>query len=286
MIAVPTPQGSWWPSWELFGDAMVLSALLGALLPLAGTALVLRQQVFVAASIGQASALGAAAAMFVGHTVRAVGAAPAVRATALAAAIATAVMSMRALSVRATTLEARNAWIFLIGGSMAMVLLASDPHGLQEVQRMQLSSVLFATTADVWAAAVALAAATFAVCRWPRSLALWATDPWTARAQGVHTTAVDVLVGTALGAVIGYAVSATGLLFTFGCTVLPVLCARELAKSLRGVVVAASAAGVAAQAVGLAVANRFDLPPGQATVVVLTLAAVVARAAARRTPRT
>ena len=56
-------QGGWWPDWALFGDALATGAWLGVVLPWLGVLLLLRQQVFVAAAIGQAANLGVAGAM-------------------------------------------------------------------------------------------------------------------------------------------------------------------------------------------------------------------------------
>ena len=59
-------EAGWWPSWELFGDTVVTGLLLGAVLPLFGVVLVLRQQMFVAAAIGQAANLGVAVVLALG----------------------------------------------------------------------------------------------------------------------------------------------------------------------------------------------------------------------------
>ena len=271
----------WWPSWELFGDSLVLAVLLGAVLPLVGGLLVLRQQLFVAASIGQSANLGIALALQCGlgvpHALSAGEGDVAVRAAGLLAAIVTTVVCLRALSTRSTTLEARNAWMFLFGGSASMVLLAQAPHGMQELQRLLLSSLLFASPFDGALVGACLAVGLL-VLRWqPRRLLLWAMDPRSAAAYGTSVLACDLLVGAYAGFVIGYAVYATGLLFTFGMTVLPVLCAREVAGSLRAGARLALLFGSTAPVAGLLCAHRFDLPPGQATVALLGALALLLR---------
>jgi ABC-type Mn2+/Zn2+ transport system permease subunit len=85
------------------------------------------------------------------------------------------------------------------------------------------------------------------------------------------------MVGVLVGAVISHAILATGLMFTFAATVLPVLAARELAGSLRGVMLLAPTIGLIGQALAFALAHRADLPPGQVAVVVFGGAALLTR---------
>ena len=266
---------SWWPAWDLWGDAFLVALLFGASLPLLGVVLVLRQQMFVAAAVGQATAFAIAVALQCGLHAHAGGTVPLV--AGLAAAVATSILGLRAMSARASTIEARNAWLFLAGGSGAMVVVASSPHGMQEVQRLMLSSLVYAGPGDVLGAGLGLGVVVLLAWTLPRRLAAWAIDPGTAAAHGIDVRAMDVMIGTCLGLVVGHAMAATGLAFTFGSMVLPVLCARELAGSLRGVCLWAPAIGASSALAGMMLGNRFDLPPGQAAVCVAAAAGPVLR---------
>ena len=276
---------SWWPSWQLFGETIVVGLLLGAVLPLCGTVLVLRQQMFVAAAIGQAANLGIAVVIALGlgsaHAGgHAHGELPALGGGLLFA-MAAAVAAMRALSRGASTLEASSVWTFLAGGSLSVVLLADAPHGLSEVQRLMLSSLLCVGPGDVWVAGCAAVVVVLAVLLWRRRLVAWAMDPASARAYGARVAGYDVVVGGLVGAVLGWSIHSTGLVFTFACTVLPVLAAREVGGSLRAVAVSAPLIGVAAVAGGLALGNRCDLPAGQTSATVLVAVAAAAAGAVR-----
>lgn len=279
MNATVLAEASWW---ALFGDAFVVALLLGASLPLIGVVLVLRRQVFLAVAVGQAANCGMAAAIRCGADVVAHGGAVTGRVVALASgltfACCAAIGSLRALSRSGGGLEARSAWTFLAAGAAAMLLLADTPHGLQEVQRLFLSSVLGAAPTDVWIALL-LAAGVVIALRWQRQrLWLWAIDPSIAGVYGLAVARRDVAVGLAVGAVIAFAIHATGLAFTFGLCVLPVLAAREVARSLRQVVWLAPLLGTIAAAAGFALGDRFDLPPGQCAVVAAAAAVGLARA--------
>lgn len=279
MIAVAVQEAGWWPAWELFGDALLGGLLLAAVLPLLGIVLVLRQQTFVAAAIGQAANFGIAVTMVMiaastgGHA-HEVGAA---LGGGLLAAVLASIAALRAMSARASTLEARSAFVFLVCGSGALLLLADAPHGAQALQRLFLSSLLAIGRGELltvgFAAAVVLALA----ARHAHAVLAWAMDPRTTAAHGGRVLRMDVLVGCVLGLVLGLAMHVAGLVFTFGLTILPVLAVREVALSLRAVLLAAPVLGVVVQALAFALAHRFDLPPGQVAVVVAGGAVVLAR---------
>lgn len=263
---VRAQQQGWWPDWSLFGDAMLVGLVLAAVLPCFGVLLVLRQQVFVAAAIGQAATFGFALALACGvghaHGGDAEGRAGVVAAGAVAA-MSTTIAALRAMSARQTTLEARSAWVFLFGGSAAMLLLNDVPHGPQAVQRLFLSSLLTVAPYDVGLVLVGAVLLVAAALPLRRRLLLWAIDPWTAAAHGARPWRYDLLVGALLGAWFAHAIAATGLVFTFGAAVLPVLSARSLAGSLRAVLLLAPLLGAIGLGLAFALAHRLDLPPGQ-----------------------
>lgn len=287
MTAIPHESPGWWPDWQLFGDALATGAWLGLVLPWLGALLLLRQQVFVAAAIGQAANLGVAVAL---ATAAAVGACPLhvhgassppwLVAASATPAMATAWWALRAGDGARAAIEARSAIVFLVGSAGAMVVLAGQPHGAQELQRLFLSSLLSAGPLDAWFAAVACALAA-TMLRWrPRMLLAWAIEPRTARAHGVPVNRLDLLAGVFLGAVTSQAILATGLLYTFAAMVLPALAARAAVRSLAAIVWLAPALGLVGQLAAFALAHRLDLPPGQ--VAVLVYAAFAGLAAALR----
>lgn len=262
-------------AWSLFGDAWTVALLLAALLPCCGIVLVLRQQVFLSAAIGQASTLGIAVGIWCGLAPAALPGGSHTETLALLLAVgsgvATAVLAMRALSTSGSQIEARSAAIFVTGSALSVLLGSTDPHGLEEVRRLTLSSLLGVSGLDLWLAGTALAATALALGLAGRSVLLWAMDPGTARAHGANVPLLDVLVGGWIGACTGFAIHATGLLFAFGLSLLPVLIARELAASLRAALWLAPAVGVLGTTTGLVVAHRLDLPPGQMAVGLLAI---------------
>jgi ABC-type Mn2+/Zn2+ transport system permease subunit len=254
-------------AWTLFHDAILAAVLLGCLPPLCGIVLLLRQQVFLSAAVGQAATLGIALGLSFG--LRVDGAQALV--LAIAAGALTTVLAMRALSTGGPQLESTSAWLFLLGGGLSVLLASHDPHGLEEVKKLTLSSLLGVTSVHVAIAAAALLATVLALLRWRHRVVLWATDPVTAQVHGSPPFAYDLAVGGWIGACTGFAIHATGLLFAFGATVLPVLAARQACRSLRAVWWCAPLLGGAGTLIALAIAHQesVDLPPGQSAVALL-----------------
>lgn len=282
---MPAQSGGFWPDWALFGDAILVGTLLAMVLPFGGALLVLRQQVFVTAAIGQAATLGFAVALALGlgsaHDLGHSHGRAGLVGCGMAAAVLTAIAALRALSARQSTMEARSAFVFLFAGSVAMLLLDRVPHGPQVVQRLFLSSLLTVAPSDVWLVLVGALLSLLGL-RWRRRLLLWAIDPATAEAHGGKALHHDLVVGTWLGLWLGYAIVATGLVFTFGAAVLPVLAVRSWVRSLWAALLLAPLLGAAGLVAGFVLAHRFDLPPGQVFVALLGTVAAVARLLPRR----
>jgi ABC-type Mn2+/Zn2+ transport system permease subunit len=256
-------------SWGLFRWTYLAGVALAVVLSIAGVVVVTRGQVFIAAAISQASLLGLAVNLWFGWG------SPVVAATAFsgAAALVTARRGSRRIGAGG---EESTAWVFLVCASLAILVLARQPVGLKEVQSMMASSVLGATPREaVVFGVLALVGLTVPVVA-GRRLALLVTDPTMAAAVGTRVGAWGVGIAVVLGLVTGLAVQATGLLFAFGCLVLPALVAKNLCRDVGPMFWVAPAVGVVAVLFGFLVAHRLDYPPGQ--VVVAVLAVVLAGA--------
>lgn len=272
-------------AFALFGNAWITALMLGALLPFAGVVLVARQQVFLGAAVGQGATLGLAVALAAGfggdHASGQAQGETVALAFALVAGSAVAFGALRALSARGSSIEAFNATVFLLGSTGSMLLLSNSPHGLAEVQRLQLSSLLGASPTDVLVAIAGLGATLVLAWTHGRRTLLWALDPATAGALGLRLVRYDLAVGAWLGLCMGFAIHVAGLPFAFGLSVLPVLLSRPLCGSLRAVTVSAPCVGLGAVALALVLAHWLDLPPGQVAVTLLGLAVPLAHGLGR-----
>jgi len=264
-------------SWPLFHNAYLSGWLIGVLLALTGVGVVARNQIFIGAAVAQASTLGIALGMWVGaalgepfSTEHAHGALSFVGVLfAVAAALLTA-------GAREGAHEATTGWVFLACASLAILVLAHSPHGLEEINHLVSSSIIGATRADVWLFGGLAALAAAAVLAARERIILFAVDPAMAAAVGMRTVRWRAGLAAWLGLVVGLSMRATGLLYTFGCLVLPVLVAIALCRETRALFLVAPAVALATGIAGFVLANHFDDPPGQMTVALQSVALAAA----------
>lgn len=273
-------------SWSLFQTTYLAGWLLAALLALVGVWVVAREQIFLGVAVSQASALGIAVAIFVGVEPTGAGALGELLATALAvaAAVATALVSARVRREGGESPEAVTGFVFLLAASVPTLLLSGSPHGLEEIERLSFSTLLGASETDL----ALLAGLTLAVgalaARHRSALVLVAVDPAMASAVGLRPRVVRLLVAVALGVCVGLAMRISGLLYTFGCLVLPALVARSLGREIRPLLVTAPLVALAAAVPGFVLAHGLDTPPAHTTVALLC-AALLGAWALRRVRR-
>ena len=274
--------------WPLFHTAWLTGWLLAALLALGGVLVVARDQIFIGAAVSQASVLGLALALRTGDLLGPDGppwlrddgflAAMAVLSSALAALLTT-----RRGDDEGRSPESLTGWVWLLASSVAVLAVAHSPHGLEEVHRILSSSIVGATDrdVDVFTALLIGSAAVAAVAH--RRLLLLAIDPVMAAAVGVRVGRWTLALSCWLGIVAGLAIRCAGVLFTFGCLVLPALVARHLCREVRPMLVVAPLVGLGAAGAGFVLAHHWDYPPAQMAVALLCgLAAVTAPVPALR----
>ncbi len=261
-------------SWPLFGTSYVAGWLIGLLLSLVGVLVVARNQIFVGAAISQASLLGIALGLQAGRIalLSAVGWAGSelfLSGCAGLFAIVAALVAGWAGERSASSHESITGWLFLVGASLSVLVLASSPHGTEEIHRLAASTIIGATARDVVLLAVLLAAAAAALARWHGELVLLSMDREMAAAVGLRVARWNAAMAIALGVAVGLSNRVAGTIYTFGCLVLPALVARVLCREVRSMLFVAPLVALLAGVVGFVVANHFDLPPGQTAVALL-----------------
>jgi ABC-type Mn2+/Zn2+ transport system permease subunit len=261
-------------AWPLFGPTWVAGASIALLLALAGVWVVARDQVFLGAAISQASTLGIAALLWLAGLDAARDLAwletPALTgACAVAASVTTALLTVAPRRPGSESAEARTAWIFLLAASLPMLLLAHSAHGLEEVHRLMFSTLLGVAPEDVWVLGTLALATAAAVLRWREPLLLFALDPEMAAAVGLRTERWGRVIAVWLGVALGVSIHVAGLIYTFGCLVLPALVAKNLCREMKPVLVVAPGVAVTSAAVAFGLAHATDVPPAHAAVALL-----------------
>ncbi len=272
--------GEFAASWPLFQHAYLAGWLIAVLLALVGVLVVARNQIFIGAAVAQASTLGIAVGMWAGavlgsEVLRGDHAHGALSLVGVLFAIAAALFTARDGGAGGTR-EAATGWVFLASSSLAIIVLAHSPHGLEEIHHLLSSSIIGATPADVWTFAALAAVSLVVVAATRDRLLLLAFDPAMAAAVGMRPAWWGAALAVWLGLVMGLAMRATGLLYAFGNLVLPAIAAASLCRESRSLFWAAPAIALVCAVVGFILANHYDDPPGQMAVVVQAAAVAAA----------
>jgi zinc/manganese transport system permease protein len=150
------------------------------------------------------------------------------------------------------TPEAITGWVFLLAASGSILIVSHSPLGLEEIYRLLSSSIIGAATIDVGIFAVFLFLTVIFLGISHQRLLLFSLDP-------------------AMAAAVGLAIRTSGMLYTFGCLVLPALVAKSLCREVRLMFVVAPLVSLLSGVLGFMMANHYDFPPAQMAVALLCL---------------
>jgi ABC-type Mn2+/Zn2+ transport system permease subunit len=258
-------------SWPLFQTTYLSGWLIALVLAQVGVWVVARDQIFLGVAVAQASTLGIAVALWLGS----LGAAAWLRSDvmaailAIAASIATALLTTRHPGPGRESAESVTGWVYLVAASLPVLLLSRSPHGLEEIHQLLFSTLLGASATDL-GIFTALAVITVGlVVRLHERLLLFAMDPEVAAALGMRRRVWDAAAAIWLGLAVGLSIRVSGTLYTFGCLVLPALVAKNLTREVRPLLVWAPVIAVASAVVGFVWAHHADTPPAHTTVALL-----------------
>jgi zinc/manganese transport system permease protein len=165
--------------------------------------------------------------------------------------------------------EALTGWLFLAGSSVSVLIVAGSPHGMAEVNRLLSSTIIGANEIDVAIFVFLLAATVLVLLLRHRPLLLMLTDPETAAAGGIRVAMWDHAIAVWLGLAVAWSIHVSGMVFTFGCLVLPGLVAKSLARRVSTLLWLAPVVALVAASTAFVLANDYDLPPGQVAVAIL-----------------
>ncbi len=278
-------------SWDLFGQIYLSGWLIALVLSMIGVLVVARDQIFLSAAVSQASTLGIVLGMWAGALLGA-GTDTWLRSDAFLSvmavlfAVIAALITSRERSLYTESPEAVTGWVFLVSASGSILLLAHSPRGLEEIYRLLSSSLIGATWEDVWLFALLSGITAVMLGLFHRRLLLLAIDPGMARAIGTRAATWGVVQGLWLGLAAGLAMRVSGLLYTFGCLVLPALVAKSICREIRTMFLVAPFIAVSVGIGGFVLANHYDFPPAQMTVFLLCVTLVFAWFVSSRRRRT
>ncbi len=249
-------------SWELFAEAWLTGWILAVLLTIVGVVLVAQRQAFVGVAAAQFTTLGIALALWVGEAFHLYSGG---HGLVWSSGILFAILACVSLAFAGRESQLL-VWLYLAGASGSVLVLSQSPHGLEELQRLMLSSVIGADWVDVGVFGLGCVLAIL-VCRLRgRTILLVATDPVTAAALGIRTRTWRIGIALVAGTVLGASIHATGVLFVFGKLVLPVFAAINIARTMRTLLWLAPTLSLMTSLCAFMIANHHDLPPAQTAV--------------------
>jgi zinc/manganese transport system permease protein len=263
-------------SWHLFHNSYLAGWLIGLLLALIGVLVVARNQIFIGVAVSQASTLGIALTMWLGaelpsglllgFTIESLSPVMAVLFSVVAALI-----TVPGGEENRETPEAITGWVFLFAASGAILIVSHSPIGLEEIHRLLSSSIIGASAIDVWIFTAFLFLTAIFLWISHQRLLLFSLDPAMAAAVGMNLKLWGLITSAGLGLAVGLAIRTSGMLYTFGCLVLPALAAKSLCREVRAMFVVAPLVSLGAGVLGFILANHYDFPPAQMTVALLCL---------------
>lgn len=268
-------------SWSLFYQAYLTAWLIGLLLSFVGVLVVARDQIFIGAAVSQAATLGIALGMVVrdflpGEHLPWLHADSFLSCMAVAFSILAALLTAHRSQAGRESHEATTGWVFLGSASLAILIVAHSPHGLAEIQRLLSSSLIGATATDIWIFGGGVLGTVLVLSVAHRRVLLFAMDPAMATAVGMRVPVWATGLTVWLGLTVGLSLRVSGVLYTFGCLVLPALVAKNLCREVRPLFLVAPLIAVGTGGVGCVLADASDSPPAQMTVAFLSLALIVA----------
>ncbi len=263
--------------WSLFGSGYLAGSLIAALMGLLGILVVSRNQIFLGAAMSQASTLGIASALFIAELV---GSNSAAWLTSDFFLSSTAVIgpALTVLLIRRSfgNTEALTGLVFLLGSSLSMLLLSFSPHGLEEISRIQSSSLIGAKTSDAYLFCILLIISSVFVYRAFKSLVLALLDAEMAQTIGINCRRWEMLISIWLAVSIGLAIRVAGVTFVFGALVIPGMLGSRFARNPKQLFLFAPLIAFSVAASSFLVANLVDLPPGQLSTALLSIAMLLA----------
>ncbi len=258
-------------TWPLFWQSYMAGWLVAALLSLFGIVVIARGQVFVGVAAAQASALGIAVEIWLVGLIadNHLSQLPALLSLS---AVVFAVIAFFLLTPGYRTghkgAEGATAVLFLFGASSSTLLLSRDPHGTELIDGLATSSIFGATVFDLYTLTCVLVVSSTLFFRFRRTLLLFIVDPTIASTAGIRRRRADLGIALLMGSGLGMSVHATGLVYSFGCLILPALTATTVCRELRQILIFSPVIGLLGSTIGFILANHFDFPPGQLAVLV------------------
>ncbi|GAA2458588.1 metal ABC transporter permease [Actinomadura vinacea] len=245
--------------------ALVMAVLIGLTAPAVGTFIVQRRLSLLGDGIGHIALTGIGLGLLTGSS------------PVLGALVVSVLGAVTIEVLRERTRSGADVALALLfyGGLAGGVVLTGAEGGGANLQSYLFGSISSVSASDLYVVAGLAVAVLGIVAVFGRELFLLCQDEEVARASGLPTRFLGILIAATAAVTVVIAMRAIGLLLVSALMIVPVAAAQQLTRGFRGTMLLAMAVGVLSAVSGLAGSFQYDLPPGP-SIVLLALAVFVA----------
>ena len=271
-----------WFEFPFFRRALVAALLVAPLLGALSHLVVARRLAFLSTALGQAALTGLTLGIALGEPIDSPWGG--MLGFCLLCALAMVWVKRRAALPPDTLIGVFVA--FTLGLGICLLVAVTQRFNIHQIEALMFGSLLTVTGGDLGLLAALSLAVAVLLGRSYNDLLLDSAAPPLARAAGVNGAWLDYLFVVLLTAAIVVSLKIVGALLVEALVVIPAAAGRNVARTLRGHLVASVVIAVAASAGGLALSMRFLVPSGAAIVLALAALFVITFVAGRAAGRT
>ncbi len=243
--------------------ALVVSILVGFLLPVVGAYIITRGRAFLTDALAHSVVVPVAVASLLGFTSYL---------TAVPGGIAIALLigylSRHTGISDDTSIGVVFAAMFALGLIILSISVDINPSRAINIEDLLLGQVLAVTRTDMLVSLVLTVVVGAVIFLFHRHLVYTTFDPVGARVVGIKTTAVEYLLLAVLALVIVIGLSAAGVVLVMAMLVIPSASAYLLARRFPGVILIGAAIGVVSAIAGMYLSYYANWPSGPAMALV------------------
>jgi zinc transport system permease protein len=245
--------------------ALAMAVLIGLTAPAVGTFMVQRRMSLLGDGIGHIALTGIGLGLLTGSS-------PILGALVVSVLGAIAIEVVRARSRSGA--DVALALLFYGGLAGGVILTGAAGGGAASLQSYLFGSISSVSVNDLYVVAGLAVAVLGIVALFGRELFLLSQDEEVARASGLPTRFLSILIAATAAVTVVIAMRAIGLLLVSALMIVPVAAAQQLTRGFRSTMLLAMGVGVLSAVSGLAGSFQYDLPPGP-SIVLLALAVFV-----------
>jgi zinc transport system permease protein len=254
----------WW-RYPFFVRSLVAVALLAPLLATLSHLVVARRLAFLSTALGQAALTGLTIGLALGDTES--GARVEMLGFCLLCALALVAVKRRSSLPPDTLIGVFVA--FTLGLGICLLVVVTQRFNVHQIEALMFGSPLTVTNRDLVVIGALVVVVGVVLARHYNELLLDSVSPPLARAAGVRSAWLDHLFVVLLTTTIVLTLQLAGALMVEALVVVPAAASRNVARSLRALVLGSIPIALAAGAGGLALSMEWNAPSGGAIVLVL-----------------